>query len=229
MVVGRPYRIIAEEATNSAGVRATLKGSFARSPNYPLTIGRSVDGILRMVAALQATHSGHKTGPCGLAAKSSGPSYRPTKRSSKKPTGFAGAKSEAHLTIPESRLNPPPIRNANQLKTLATPPGFEPGTFSLEGARSRNDFSARSDIFAFRASFEATAEFPFVGMPPSRLLAKPAPEPVAKPTATTSPWPVDTTSEEAPHPLVKPQLKPNSRAQPIIAAIVTPNELRKTI
>jgi len=48
---------------------------------------------------------------------------------------------------------------------LATPPGLKPGTFSLEGAWSHNDFNARSDIFTFRARFEAVAEFRFVGMP----------------------------------------------------------------
>jgi hypothetical protein len=57
------------------------------------------------------------------------------------------------------------IRNAISLKLLATPPGFEPGTFSLEGAWSHNDFNARSDIFTFRAPFEAVIEFRFVGMP----------------------------------------------------------------
>ena len=35
----------------------------------------------------------------------------------------------------------------------------------LEGAWSHNDFNARSDIFTFRAPFEAVAEFRFVGMP----------------------------------------------------------------
>jgi hypothetical protein len=55
-------------------------------------------------------------------------------------------------------------RNAISLKLLATPPGFEPGTFSLEDAWSRNDFNARSDIFTVRAPFEAIAEFRFVGM-----------------------------------------------------------------
>jgi hypothetical protein len=56
-------------------------------------------------------------------------------------------------------------RNAMSLKLLATPPGFEPGTFSLEGAWSHNDFNARSDIFTFRAPFEVVVEFRFVGMP----------------------------------------------------------------
>jgi len=40
-----------------------------------------------------------------------------------------------------------------------------PATNSLEGAWSHNDFNARSDIFTFRAPFEAVAEFRFVGMP----------------------------------------------------------------
>jgi hypothetical protein len=48
---------------------------------------------------------------------------------------------------------------------LATPAGLEPATNSLEGAWSRNDFNARSDIFTVRAPFEAIAEFRFVGMP----------------------------------------------------------------
>jgi hypothetical protein len=54
---------------------------------------------------------------------------------------------------------------AKGLISLATPPGFEPGTFSLEGAWSHNDFNAHSDIFTFRALFEAVVEFRFVGMP----------------------------------------------------------------
>jgi hypothetical protein len=48
---------------------------------------------------------------------------------------------------------------------LATPAGLEPATNSLEGAWSHNDFNARSDIFTFRAPFEAVAEFRFVGTP----------------------------------------------------------------
>jgi hypothetical protein len=55
-------------------------------------------------------------------------------------------------------------RTSKSLKTLAIPPRFEPGTFSLEDARSRNDINARSDIFTVRAAFEAIAEFRFVGM-----------------------------------------------------------------
>jgi hypothetical protein len=55
-------------------------------------------------------------------------------------------------------------RTSKSLKTLATPPEFETGTFSLEDAWSRNDINARSDIFTVRAAFEAIAEFRFVGM-----------------------------------------------------------------
>jgi peroxiredoxin 2/4 len=50
-------------------ISSTPKGSFARSPNYPLTIGRSVDEILRMVAALQATHSGARLAPADCRQK----------------------------------------------------------------------------------------------------------------------------------------------------------------
>jgi hypothetical protein len=70
---------------------------------------------------------------------------------------------------PKSHRRPP--ATPNSLKSLATPPGFEPGTFSLEGAWSRNDFNARSDIFTVRAPFEAIAEFRFVGMPAARWSA----------------------------------------------------------
>jgi hypothetical protein len=38
-------------------------------------------------------------------------------------------------------------------------------SFFIEGAWSHNDFNARSDIFTFRAPFEAVAESRFVGMP----------------------------------------------------------------
>jgi hypothetical protein len=61
------------------------------------------------------------------------------------------------------------LREVKDLISLATPPGFEPGTFSLEGPWSRNDFNARSDIFTVRAPFDAIAEFRFVGTPTSRL------------------------------------------------------------
>lgn len=67
MVIGRTYGMIDEAATNSAGMRATYfidpKGVIRAITYYPLTIGRSVDEMLRMVAALQATYSGAKLAP----------------------------------------------------------------------------------------------------------------------------------------------------------------------
>jgi peroxiredoxin 2/4 len=67
MVVGRTYGMIEEGATNTAGVRATYfidpEGVIRAITHYPLTIGRSVDEILRMVAALQATYSGARLAP----------------------------------------------------------------------------------------------------------------------------------------------------------------------
>ena len=62
MVVGRTYGMIDGGATSSAGVRATYfidpEGIIRAITYYPLTVGRSVDEILRIVAALQATYSG---------------------------------------------------------------------------------------------------------------------------------------------------------------------------
>jgi peroxiredoxin (alkyl hydroperoxide reductase subunit C) len=67
LVVGRAYGMIDEDATNSAGVRATYfidpEGVIRAITHYPLTIGRSVDEMLRMVAALQATYSGARLAP----------------------------------------------------------------------------------------------------------------------------------------------------------------------
>jgi len=67
MVVGRTYGMIEEEATNTARVRATYfidpEGVIRAITHYPLTIGRSTDEILRMVAALQATYSGVRLAP----------------------------------------------------------------------------------------------------------------------------------------------------------------------
>ena len=67
MVVGRTYGMIDEGATNSAGVRATYfidpEGVIRAITYYPNTIGRSVEEILRMVAALQATHRGTRLAP----------------------------------------------------------------------------------------------------------------------------------------------------------------------
>jgi hypothetical protein len=79
-------------------------------------------------------------------------------------------------------------RTSKRLKTLATPPGFEPGTLSLEGAWSRNDFNARSDIFTVRAPFDAIAEFRFVGTPTSRPLAATQRALTSRPTNSSAWW-----------------------------------------
>ncbi len=67
MLVGRAYGMIDESAENSAGVRATYfidpNGIIRAMTHYPLTIGRSVDEMVRMVMALQATSSGEKLAP----------------------------------------------------------------------------------------------------------------------------------------------------------------------
>ncbi|MCG8274668.1 peroxiredoxin [Aquamicrobium sp. NLF2-7] len=67
MLVGRAYGMIDETSENSAGVRATYfidpKGVIRAITHYPLTIGRSVDEMVRMVAALQATYSEEKLAP----------------------------------------------------------------------------------------------------------------------------------------------------------------------
>lgn len=67
MLVGRAYGMIDETAENSAGVRATYfidpEGLIRAITQYPLTIGRSIDEMVRMVAALQASYSGEKLAP----------------------------------------------------------------------------------------------------------------------------------------------------------------------
>src|SRR3974377_1279314 len=67
MVVGRTYGMIEEEGTKPARVRATYfidpEGVICAITHYPLTIGRSTDEMLRMVAALQATYSGARLAP----------------------------------------------------------------------------------------------------------------------------------------------------------------------
>ena len=67
MNVGRAYGMIDEAAENSAGVRATYfidpEGVIRAITHYPLTIGRSIDEMVRMVAALQAAHKGDKLAP----------------------------------------------------------------------------------------------------------------------------------------------------------------------
>lgn len=67
MLIGRSYGMIDETAENSAGLRATFfidpDGIVRAITHYPLTIGRSIDEMVRMVAALQAAHSDEKLAP----------------------------------------------------------------------------------------------------------------------------------------------------------------------
>ncbi len=67
MFVGKAYGMIDETSESSAGVRATYfidpAGVIRAITHYPLTLGRSVDEMVRMVAALQATYSGERLAP----------------------------------------------------------------------------------------------------------------------------------------------------------------------
>ncbi len=67
MAVGYAYGMLDEEAGDASAVRATYfidpNGIIRAMTHYPLTIGRSVDEMVRMVMALQATSSGEKLAP----------------------------------------------------------------------------------------------------------------------------------------------------------------------
>lgn len=72
MVIGRAYGMIDDDARDSAAVRATYfidpEGIIRAITHYPMTIGRSVEELLRMVAALQATAAGDRLAPEGWVA-----------------------------------------------------------------------------------------------------------------------------------------------------------------
>ncbi len=69
MVVGRSYGMIDEQSNDSAAVRATYfidpDGVIRAMTWYPLNVGRSVDEMLRMVAALQRTAGEDVLAPAG--------------------------------------------------------------------------------------------------------------------------------------------------------------------
>jgi len=69
MVVGRAYGMIEPDAADSSAVRATYfidpEGVIRAMTWYPLNIGRSVDEMLRMVAALQRTAADDVLAPEG--------------------------------------------------------------------------------------------------------------------------------------------------------------------
>lgn len=69
MAIGRAYGMIEPDSPDSSAVRATYfidpEGVIRAMTWYPLTVGRSVDEMLRMVAALQRTAGGDATAPAG--------------------------------------------------------------------------------------------------------------------------------------------------------------------
>jgi hypothetical protein len=85
--------------TNSAGVRATYfidpEGVIRAITHCPLTIGRSVGEILRMVAALQATYSGARLAPADWQQKQ--PLLLPCRRKSP---------ARRQLVLPERSMKP---------------------------------------------------------------------------------------------------------------------------
>lgn len=71
MAIGRAYGMLDEHARDSSAVRATYfidpEGVIRAITHYPMTMGRSVEEMLRMVAALQAVASGERLAPEGWA------------------------------------------------------------------------------------------------------------------------------------------------------------------
>ncbi|WCT75751.1 peroxiredoxin (plasmid) [Sphingomonas naphthae] len=71
MMIGRAYGMLDEGATDSSAVRATYfidpEGIIRAITHYPMSVGRSVDEMLRMLAALQATADGSRLAPAGWA------------------------------------------------------------------------------------------------------------------------------------------------------------------
>ncbi len=69
MVIGRAYGMLAEDAPDAATLRATLfidpDGIVRAKLCYPATIGRSVDELLRVLAALQRVDSDNVVTPEG--------------------------------------------------------------------------------------------------------------------------------------------------------------------
>lgn len=69
MVIGRAYGMLAEDAPDATTLRATFfidpDGIVRARLCYPATIGRSVDELLRVLAALQRVDLGHAVTPEG--------------------------------------------------------------------------------------------------------------------------------------------------------------------
>jgi len=69
MVIGRAYGMLDEFAKDSSAMRASYfidpDGVIRAMTWYPLTVGRSVDEMLRLANALQRAHSGEVMTPEG--------------------------------------------------------------------------------------------------------------------------------------------------------------------
>ena len=69
MNVGRAFGMIADDATDSATMRSSFfidpDGIIRASCCYPPTVGRSVDEMLRVIAALQRVDADHIVTPAG--------------------------------------------------------------------------------------------------------------------------------------------------------------------
>lgn len=69
MAIVRAYGMIDDTDTDSSAVRATYfidpEGVIRATTHYPKTIGRSVEEMIRVVAALQVSHSGERAAPEG--------------------------------------------------------------------------------------------------------------------------------------------------------------------
>ena len=72
MVIGTAYGMVDADSPDSATVRATFvidPDGIARAISwYPMTVGRSVEELLRLVTALQATDREHASTPAGWTA-----------------------------------------------------------------------------------------------------------------------------------------------------------------
>lgn len=67
MAIGRAFGMLDDDATDSSAVRATYfidpDGIIRAITHYPMTVGRSVEEMLRLLAALQATADGTRLAP----------------------------------------------------------------------------------------------------------------------------------------------------------------------
>lgn len=72
MVIGTAYGMVDADSPDSATVRATFvidpDGIVRAISWYPMTVGRSVEELLRLVTALQATDREHASTPAGWTA-----------------------------------------------------------------------------------------------------------------------------------------------------------------